>query len=526
MRKLFKKLVPIIFILFWLAVTETAYISEDTSSLEIGLTAVIFAPALIIGVVLLILSFRNRKSSKVKKAEAMMNSHGEILTRYKMAHDSNDNEEFLTGFREQYADFFVSNLPENHPIQKCVTQIYFNALQLHRNKLNKMGLTMHFKSERKEYGKTPVREKKLFDMKYDVKDIDEDIAAKTIFMKDGKEIHTKTDSQTSHITILKAHVPGPNRVICPNCGMELDKNDLLDGCDYCGTKFMIEDLDSSVSGFSLRTNFEVQAQKYQSALDRFTTFVIYAIFTVCVIFSAVLTFIASKMVFEDQNVGVFMIAFATLLTACITSGILSSILVPVSCAVLFPVVGVGRLALDVSRATYLRMKEAQKKDIENENKVKAHDNLFSISNFYSGVQNKLATVIYADNVDQANAFAANDADLSEAYNKFKDVIYMDITDIDLVKYTVDSNYQLAQVDAELKLLSYDSNKIKPYTQKVRLGLRKDVACKTQSICAPSVMMCQGCGLSRSLLDGKRCPNCGGLIDFEKFDWVINKLEVK
>ena len=37
------------------------------------------------------------------------------------------------------------------------------------------------------------------------------------------------------------------RCVCPNCGYEDAIENLIDGCDYCHTKFHIQDFDGKVS---------------------------------------------------------------------------------------------------------------------------------------------------------------------------------------------------------------------------------------------------------------------------------------
>ena len=56
-------------------------------------------------------------------------------------------------------------------------------------------------------------------------------------------------------------------------------------------------------------------------------------------------------------------------------------------------------------------------------------------------------------------------------------------------------------------------------------LEKDEKCLTAEIFSPSVMHCQGCGASVSLLDGRFCQYCGTEIDLEKYDWAIKELKI-
>ena len=54
---------------------------------------------------------------------------------------------------------------------------------------------------------------------------------------------------------------------------------------------------------------------------------------------------------------------------------------------------------------------------------------------------------------------------------------------------------------------------------------KDASCKTQAVCGASVMRCQGCGASLSLMEGKTCSYCGRDLDLKAYDWVIDSYDV-
>ena len=52
--------------------------------------------------------------------------------------------------------------------------------------------------------------------------------------------------------------------MCPNCGNLSSRSNLIDGCDFCGTKFTIEDLDNRVASFGFRRDFLVSEGKREA----------------------------------------------------------------------------------------------------------------------------------------------------------------------------------------------------------------------------------------------------------------------
>lgn len=526
MKNILKILGSILLILVGLAGMETAFMED---SIELGgkiFAIVCMVPFIIVGIVYLKQSYKELKKEITPDSGILVDAKGILLPMYASEKDSNDNERFLTKYRKTYADYMASDIEENHPIQNMVNQIYFNVLQLQKLRLARMGINVEFTSQRKLYGKESVTMRKIFDKKYDVTDVNEDIAARTVFSKDSKEIYTKIDSQTAHYTILETHQTGPLNLICPNCGSDTTREKILDGCDFCGSKFLIEDLSKSISDFSLRTNFEVLAQKYQRGLKRIGVIAIAIVFVICIILSLFFTYEAMMDIASQEAVGIFMTITASIFTASIGASVFAFIGVPVVTAIVVPILGSGYMALEVSKKTYLRMQEAQKKDVETEKAVRAKDPHFSLANFYSGVQNKIATIMFADNMEQASSFTSSDLDISAIYERYKDVIYMNVVDIDLKKYLVSGGLQNAEVEAEVKVVTFDGNKAATRNETLNLTLTKSASCKTQAICAPKVLTCQGCGLSISLLEGKRCKQCGRELDFESMDYIIRSISVK
>ena len=149
---------------------------------------------------------------------------------------------------------------------------------------------------------------------------------------------------------------------------------------------------------------------------------------------------------------------------------------------------------------------------------------FSISDFYSGLQNKLAAIHYADNKEQINAFTV--VDLGHLLAKYKNVINIDTEEIILEDYFVDDAYQVATARVKLNVLLNEAMGARSRIEKLRVQLVKSADCKTQAVCGPSVLRCRGCGASLSLLEGKACHYCGRELDLSQYDWVISDYKIE
>jgi len=153
-------------------------------------------------------------------------------------------------------------------------------------------------------------------------------------------------------------------------------------------------------------------------------------------------------------------------------------------------------------------------------KVRKKDPLFSIQSFFGGVQNKLYAIHFADKRNQVNAFS--DLDLSEYLKKYEKVVDIETLSLSMDLYRVKKGIQIATVRAELLLREFKDNKIKNRKEFLKLQLEKSEHCKTQAVCAPSILKCTKCGGNLSLLEGKICKFCGNELDMKEHDWVITE----
>ena len=155
--------------------------------------------------------------------------------------------------------------------------------------------------------------------------------------------------------------------------------------------------------------------------------------------------------------------------------------------------------------------------------VRKTDSLFSLQSFFGGIQNKLSAIHYADFPKEINAFS--EKDLSSLIEKYKNVVDVDIQKLKMESYRLEEKLQRAEVSAELRLLELQGRKIKARRETLKLRMIKDASCKTQVVCGASVMRCQGCGASLSLMDGKTCSYCGRNLDLKAYDWVIDSYDI-
>lgn len=431
----------------------------------------------------------------------------------------------LAVFRQHYSEFLQKpRIGENEPIQQDVTQIFRNIMQLQKDRLNRLGLTCEILLRRMAYTKEDgITEKYYSDGKYDIIDVTEQVAAKTIYLKNGKPVYTKVDKELANYTVLQAKSTGPRRFICPNCGAETTREALLDGCDYCGTRFSVEDLGSRIAVFAFRPDEKLRYEKRLRTRSRLIFLAVCA--AVAAVFLGFTIYgikIAPELLAKADG-GIILTLLATIFAVVVASPVYIISFLIVYAGVIIPAV------LVLGAAAYFSYRRLQKKrtnpmmDRFYEHTIRKEDPNFSIANFYSSLQNKISSFIYAENARQLQAFSQSD--LSGLLAKYRDVVGIDVDYMSITDFSRDEALQHADVDAHLILTRYNGKRCRVRRETMHLKLVKDASCKTQAVCAPAVMRCRGCGSSLDLLQGKFCPQCGRELDLSKFDWVIQEIQV-
>lgn len=151
-----------------------------------------------------------------------------IFPSYPIVEDYDQLTRDMSSFKSVYNEFMSSTVrnKSNRKIQDYATQLLWHCIYLQKRRMEKLGVQMELESSRRSYSKEPpVRSASYFDGKYNINDV-------------------YYDKEVAHYTFLSAKSVGKDDVVCPNCGSIASRSNLIDGCNFCGTKFTVEDLDN------------------------------------------------------------------------------------------------------------------------------------------------------------------------------------------------------------------------------------------------------------------------------------------
>jgi len=440
---------------------------------------------------------------------------------FPIVQDKTETDKLIHGFRDAYGEFIHrDDIEENSNLQNYASAFFWHSMKLWKLRLKKLDVSMKFESNRRKYTniKNVICKEEYFDGRYEVCDISEEIDANRIFFYKGQEIKSIQDKEIAHYTLLSAKiVPNTNQVMCPNCGAKTTGSNLIDGCDYCGTKFNVEDLLNSISSFGFLHDFSVRESKREAVKD-----LVYPwIFLITEMPYVYFGFFGAFLYLKENIFAKFM----TGVVAAFLFGLFGLFFVKVNTAICIPIIiAVSKTWEKFNRKLVYRSKEENEQEKNMADFVRQWDSKFSIQSFFGGIQNKLSAIHYAENPKQINAFS--DCDLSNLLNQYQNVVDMDTLSLTLDSYDAGSKIQTADVSAELLLRELSGSQIFEKKEHVKMRFEKSAWCKHQAVCGPSVLKCKNCGASISLMEGKRCEHCESELDLKQYDWVITKYSIE
>lgn len=468
---------------------------------------------------------KNRTENKQLKKERKKRGSGwayETVTK-----DVTDTERMLTDFRAHFREFFGhTGVDENSVVQSDVTQLFMSILTFRKRRLDRKGITLRFSSERKNYGTgEPVKAHLFIDGKYAVTEVRENIAAKTEFLRsDGKKCFSRTDTQVAHYALIDARRTGGDTVMCPMCGAKTTREQLIDGCDFCGTKFTVEDLGTKVAHFALRDDYDIQYAKYRAHREKFGLYVFLGTaVTIFVIGMILMLSMGKETMLEIGDGSILAALLAAPMAAAFAGCSIGLIFMYLFWFCVFPFIQIGASASHFTKKRLAQLKAAEQDDADMEALIRKSDPHFSIAGFWSGVQNKLAAVHYADTKESINAFS--DTDLARYLDGYADVIDVDFENMKIEDFTIRDGYRQCTARVDLLLRTDDGRRVRSRREQLRLLLSKSAGCQTQAVCGPRVFVCKSCAASIPLTEGKTCPACGSTFDLKPYDWMITEYRV-
>lgn len=264
--------------------------------------------------------------------------------------------------------------------------------------------------------------------------------------------------------------------VCPGCGAEQSLDTLLDGCDYCKSKFDISAYEDKVMSVMKHNNM-------------FETRVIYAQAPSSAIVLAVI-----------GTIGVFF----GLMCALITLGL----------SLIFAVA--GGLAIYFAFKISMEANKDTPQSTAIKYRLQDHNPSFSEEEFIGSLDCKLKAIHYASDVKELTAFVK--CDIRPFVESYQNIVNCETGKLSYKSYQIQGDYQYLELHREIKVMQDCGNYLKPASGIVKVKLAKKVSHKLKNDVV--LYRCGGCGATISPVEGGKCKYCGNEMDYAAYDWVV------
>ena len=419
-----------------------------------------------------------------------------------------------------YQQKYYRNEINDEQLTDVTTQPFWQSMRLSKRRLAEKGLTMDIsvkeKAQRSNHKDQPAvtaftllyhiitkGEHFADDLDYGrdgsnrVENFSGEVTTERTFYHKGKKIHRKKEHEFCSVNVLSTEVDGEN-ASCPNCGNIGKISGFIDGCEYCGAKFTVQDFEPKISAFALEEDIRQRIQK-----TLLKTGLWLGIFTIlmAIIAGLSMVFLIISAGMGDNVMGGIMslLGFSESihLLAASTSTIWALIIM------LFALMGLAMSA---------------PKQIKGKKVVSAVIEHFSFRDFFQNLEYKLRNIHLTDRANEVNAFAS--FDLSSIVAEYKEVVDCQMRSIKfLAARSTADGYEL-DLEANLKLSVFDGNRIRTKYESLKLTVFGKREILKKSTAAIREYKCPNCAGSIDLLEGSTCKYCGTWFDYANYGWKL------
>lgn len=387
--------------------------------------------------------------------------------------------EVVEEYKQEMLQWFTQDVADKENPMKRATQEHWYSLYLEKKRLESHRCKVEYKKY-KQISYTPGEAPETVytyrkDGKYMVCEANQMTSIEKDYISDGVVIgHEEQKRDITYYILRSQNEEG--LYICPNCGAEQTLDTMLDGCDYCKTKFDISAYDDKVmSVLRNKTRFDTREGNISGIVG----------------WSLLVAF------------GIIGVVFG-LMGAIFTIG-LSLVFVPF-----------GALAVILGFKGAIDSNKGVTQNTSWKYKIKDNNPDFSEEDFIGSLDCKLKSIHYASNPQELAAFVK--CDIAPFVKSYQNIVNCETGKISFKNYRIKGDYQYLDIHRQIEVLQDVGDHLQPAGGFVGVTLAKRVSHKLKN--DVTLYRCGGCGATISLVEGGKCKYCGNEMDYAAYDWVV------
>lgn len=318
----------------------------------------------------------------------------------------------------------------------------------------------------------------------------------------GKLIYNKKDDKICMVSAIKANGDGENAT-CPNCGGVSKISTYIDGCDFCGSKFTVNDFEEKISSFSMEENTPkkvLNAFKYIVLVVGILAGVFGLVSVLSIILAVILDMFSISSTLESYTLIIYMVA-----------------------SEIFPIFGkiftsTGTIFIFVFIFAFILLG----RQVTNTKMVKSQIRKFSPEDFTQNLEFKLRNIHFASDAKEVNVYSH--FDLSNVITNYKDVIECTLSRLSFKSVHQKDNKFFLEANLICSLTKYCDEKVWVESEKVAITVSAPEDLQAQTLGSIHCYYCPNCSSSINLLNGGVCDYCGTKLDYSKYSWMIEHYE--
>jgi len=320
--------------------------------------------------------------------------------------------------------------------------------------------------------------------------------------RNDKNLYKKAQNKSFYQVItdvLQGAVVDDELYACPSCGAVSKIKDMQKGCEYCGTRFEMDDLFPKVTNYYFVQDDGGTVEEMKKKMLLYMAPSMLFVFTCGMISSLNSSSSLVLAIIGNLVVAVIMGAFLgyILLAYRLLFGLLSH--AKDSVGMLFNSMG--------SKTRFV-------------SKMKQYSPEFSYEYFAGKVMSLLRMLIFSEDVQELPNYTGQAN--GELFSDIVDTTYAGA--VALKQFQINGEYADIIVEAYVENLYDVGGHIKRKIDKFRLFLRKNISKPIDYNFSIKKIQCKNCAGSFDATKEKTCPNCGTEYEIEDDDWIVTKVE--
>lgn len=372
------------------------------------------------------------------------------------------------------------------------------GLELQRKRMEKYQVKIEYRLNLREGRQEHVSSAAFSDLHYTNKLVWKAFRKETDYFREGRKCLSVKDNQLLY-TIVTWLNGGTDRApyICPNCGAVSQVSELLEGCPYCHTRFLMSDLYPKVTNYYFLRDYGLGEQEAGNSVRKWM--VAGAAAGMVLRLPGILLGL-----FHGENL--FFLLLSTLLTMGVTAGLGYFVL---SLSLAFRVFKDGFKQAPRAAAQIKAKKELT-------SFMKQFDPGFTFEYFFGKVQSLVKILMFADDRENLAVYEGRPEECS--FDDIADAQFEGAVSLNACR--LEGNYCHLDLEVYMTEVYCRNQGLHQQSDRFRIGLCRNISHPVDYGFSIKGVSCKSCGASFDATRERLCPYCRSRYDLKEDDWVI------